>query len=554
MRFSKVSGIVFAVIITLISVTGTGFSASAYKECAALKNLALKDLAFNKPITIKSAGIVPSWFGLPAHCSVEGRIWPETDFAVRMPLNGNGNLYYVGGGGMDGSLALNEWLNGSAIVPGLSAGYATAVTNGGHNSPKGLLGAVSDASFGYNPSDNSNPFYEQKKIDFAYRAAHEGAQAAKKIIKAFYGKLPPYSYFVGCSNGGRNGMMEAQRYPEDFNGYLIGSPQLDYLGAPIRGIWDSQAQLGNGALGYDSTTQASLLSRLAGAVYQKCDALDGLEDGLIDDPRVCDFDPTIDLDNATYACERGASSPCFTAEQRDALKKIYDGPQTSSDDRIFFGTLPGAEIVGIGPMAIFGLKSLWSTFLVPSTYGTCGDAIGESYMKYMAFDPASGPDYDWKTYNFDVDPQREIATRYPALINAISPNLWAVKYLGGKIIHYHGTADTTATTWVSYNYYNKVLATMGSKNTASFYRFYAVPGMDHCATGVGCYTDTANFFSALVAWVEKGIPPQAILGERPINKSLGWKVKRTRPLCPYPQVEKYKGSGSIEDADNFYCQ
>ena len=514
-------------------------------SCTDIKNLHFTDLEFGKPVTITSASLVPAGGGLPEYCDVRGTIWPEIDFDIKLPTDGNGKLYYVGGGGYDGSIS--EY----AMTPGLVLGYATAGSNGGHN------GFVGDGSFAYNNPDGSNPNWSQKIDDFGYRSVHETANLAKKIIKAYYGRWPSKSYFVGCSNGGREGLQEAERYPYDFDGIIVGAPAISFTGTPFRGLWDSQASAG--LLPGTAAIPASKLGLLADAVYEKCDGVDGLVDGFIDDPRLCTFDPLTDLP----ACPGDVDGPnCFTLAQRTAIKKIYDGPQNSVGAWLYVGTPLGGEVVGPGMM---GTASGWLGSIVPSPYmppGTPGDWLAPDFFKYMAFLPWQDPTWSWTTLNFDTDPARIYTSGISARLDTASfdvdsaPNaaqlagLRIFRARGGKIIHYHGWADTLVTPLASVKFYDAVLDSMGDAKTKSFYKLYMVPGMFHCGGGVGC--SNIDWFTPLVNWVENGVEPQEIIGARPAYPDLGL-TARTRPICPYPEVARYSGTGSIDDAANFAC-
>ncbi len=484
-------------------------------SCRELKKMTFTDEAFGKKITFNSSRSRRATANLPAHCEVKGRIWPEIDFIIKLPKNWNKKFIYYGGGGIDGLAIAGQ------MQPGLKEGYATAVSNGGHK------GMPDDASFAYDVKDDGNG--EQRLKDFGYRAHHETPNLAKKLIKGHYGSTPTYSYWVGCSNGGREGMMEAQRYPDDFDGYVIGAPVLNYTGTTVRGVWNGWVQQGTAAISID---QMSYLGRV---VYDRCDGIDGLVDGLIDDPRSCDFDPAAELE----ACAAQPGTDCFTKDQIGALKKIYEGPQNSLGRQLMPGTPLGAEIGGD-----LGGSTGWLMSILSETPGALADTLAESFMMYVAFDPDPGPDWDYTTYDFDVDPERTAALGIPELLNAVDPDLSSVKNKGAKIIHYHGWVDTVVTPFMSINYYEEVRAVLGEEATEDFYKLYMIPGMHHCMGGVGC--STVDWLTPLISWVEKGIAPEAIIG----TNNDGTK---SRPLCPYPQTARYKGFGSIDKAKNFTC-
>jgi len=461
----------------------------------------LAALSYGRDVKVESAAIVPATDPMREYCEVRGVIWPEARFAVMLPTYWNARFEMVGNGGWAGTISTQ------AMEAAVRGGYATASTDTGHDAQK-----EPGASFAY-PGPN-NPNAARKVIDHGYLAVHETALVAKKIIRAYYDGDPRYSYWVGCSTGGRQGLMEAQRYPEDFDGYVIGAPVLYLSGLQMKAIWNYQAA-GPGP-GEITPEKAELLSK---AVYKKCDGLDGLEDGLIENPLACSFDPARDLEK----CPGKKDGPaCFTAAQIAALKKVYDGPRDSHGRQLFPGIPAGA---GDGAPGNFRLA--------------------DTFMKFMAFDPAPGPTWDYHSFNFDTDVARlaSIALR----IDATIPDLTAVKMRGGKIVHYHGWSDPGVTANMSVNYYEAAMKTMGQEETRDFYRFFPVPGMYHCGGGPGC--GNADWLGAVVDWVEKGVAPDMIIGAHVESG----KTTRTRPICAYPIVARYKGSGSIDQAANFTC-
>ena len=461
----------------------------------------LAHTSFGADVKIESTKIVAATGTLREYCDVRGVIWPEARFAVKLPTFWNARFEMVGNGGWAGAISFQ------AMDLALHAGYASASTDTGHDAQK-----EPGASFAY-PGPN-NPNAARKVIDHGYLAVHETALLAKKLIREYYGRDPQYSYWVGCSTGGRQGLMEAQRYPEDFDGYVIGAPVLDLSGLQMKAVWNyQQAGAGPGKL---SGEKLDLLSK---AVYRKCDGLDGLEDGLIENPLACDFDPARDLDKCPGDWE-GPS--CFTGAQIAALKKIYQGPRDSSGRQLFPGMPPGGDGAAVNSFR-----------------------LADTFMKFMAFDPAPGPNWDYRTFNFDTDPTRmsSVALRIDATIT----DLTAVKMRGGKIVHYHGWADPGVTPEMSVNYYEAAMKTMGPAETRDFYRLFLVPGMFHCGGGPGC--GNVDWLGAAVNWVEKGIAPSLLVGSHLEDG----RATRTRPLCAYPGVARYKGIGSIEQAENFAC-
>ena len=323
--------------------------------------------------------------------------------------------------------------------------------------------------------------------------------------------------------------MEAQRYPEDFDGYVVGAPVLHLSGLQAKGMWVQRA-IAEGP----GQVKADKLPALAKAVYEKCDALDGLKDGLIENPLKCTFDAARDLPR----CAADSDNPaCFTGAQIEGIRKVYEGPRDLKGRQLFPGTVVGSEVLAPGPGG--RTRSLWDGNLTDPL------RLPESFLKYMAFDPPAGPTWDYHTFDFDRDWQSlaSIGLR----IDATIPDLSAVKARGGKILHYHGWSDPGVPATMSVNYYKDAQKAMGLKETDDFYRLFLVPGMGHCRGGVGC--GDVDWLTPLVSWVEKGVAPTALVGAR--NEA--GKVVRTRPICAYPNVARYKGSGSVDAAESFTC-
>ena len=484
----------------------------------------LMGTSFGAAVKITSALLAPASPDMPEYCDVRGTIWPEATFAVKLPAEWNNRFYMVGNGGLAGTIEF------AAMDVALRSGFATAGTDTGHHAAQGLdpYASLFDATFAW-PGPN-NPNAERKVIDFAYLAVHETAVLGKEIVKTFYGTGPRFSYWVGCSTGGRQGLIEAQRFPEDFDGYIVGAPVLHLSGTHWRALWNAHAQAGPGAIVVEK------LPLLASAVYKKCDALDGLEDGLIDDPRHCMFDPAADLPK----CPADVDSPsCFTRAQTEALKKIYEGVKDSTGKLLFPGQPLGAE--ALVPTSGGVPTSGWNGTLSGQSRSV---KTAETYMKYMELHPLPGPAWDYRSFDFDADPAR--TRRFAVQFNATNPDLRRLRRRGGKIIHYHGWADPNASALMSIDYYESVLHKMGA-GTPGFYRLFLVPGMFHCGGGVGC--DTVDWLTPILNWVENGVAPDRLIGAR----VLGGETKRSRPLCPYPATAKYKGAGDIDAAQNFTC-
>jgi len=464
--------------------------------------------SFGKNVKIESAAAVPGNEKLPEHCDVRGVIWPEAKFVIKLPAQWNDRFQMVGNGGTAGVLSMG------AVDAALRKGFAAASTDTGHDAVKEPL-----ASFAYVTPENPNG--RRKLLDFAYLSVHETAVLSKQVIQAHYGRAARYSYWVGCSTGGRQGMQEAQRYPEDFDGLVIGAPGMFLTGNVMRRIWVGQSQQGDAALPVEK------LPLLNKHVYDKCDAVDGLTDGIIDDPRRCDFQPARDLPKCN-----GADGPaCFTAPQIASLAKIYGGVKNSKGKQLFPGEPVGSEAVWaenlVGP----------SKVVLPRS---------ESQMKSYMLDPPPGPSWSYTMFDFDKDPAR--TAKAAKDVNPLNHDLRPLKKRGGKIIHYSGWADQQVNPFPAIAYYEAVSNSMGQNATRDFYRLFMVPGMFHCGSGPGC--GNTDWLAALMEWVEKGNAPDQLIGA---HMEKGQSTK-TRPLCPYPQVARYRGTGSVDDAASFECR
>jgi feruloyl esterase len=459
---------------------------------------------------------VPATPDTPEHCRVSGQIQPEIRFEVNLPAVWNGRLYMFGNGGYAGE-PLDAPGRMATTRRALVRGFAVAQTNTGHDAAVEPLGTFAVSS--------------QKVLDYAYRAVHLTALTAKKILQTYYPGTLRRSYFDGCSTGGRQGLISAQRFPDDFDGIVVGAPVLNFSGTMISYVTNQRALAA-------APIASEKLKIVADAVYAKCDAIDGVADGLIDDPRLCAFKPSTDLPR----CANDAEGPaCFTSAQLRALDSIYGGTKRNGAD-FFPGQPPGAEIATAGAI---GTTSGWMPWYVAPPNGRpIQTNFGDTFFKYLAFGRPSVT-YDWLTFNADADLERLEWAR--SVLDATDPDLSRFQARGGKIVSYFGWADPALNPLMGVAYYESVAQKMGS-GTADFYRMFMVPGMFHCGGGVG--TSTFDAFTPLVEWVEKGIAPRSISASRLVDN----KVVRTRPLCPYPEVAKYKGSGSIDEAMNFSCE
>ena len=461
--------------------------------------------------TVVSATRVDATPDVAEHCRVFGVIPPEIRFNVNLPTGWNGRFYMHGNGGYAGNPPDSA---GTLRTAGqaLARGFATAYTDTGHDSRVEPLGTFAHDNLG-------------KEIDYAFRAVHLTAVTAKTLIAAYYGTAETYAYWDGCSTGGRQGLMSAQRFPDDFDGILAGAPVLNFTDTQIAYVWINQA------LANTPVTPAQM-TLVGDAVYDRCDATDGLEDGLITDPRACDFDPARHLPVCGVSDrDRDGDERCFSTGEIETLEAIYGGPMRNGT-QLFPGQPLGAE-AGNG----------WNRWIVSARGRSLGLTFADTFFKYLAFTP-DDPEYDWRTFDFETDPDRVTIRE---ILDATDPDLSAFRARGGKMITYFGWADTALNPMMGVNYYEDVRATMGEATAADVYRLFMVPGMFHCRGGLG--TDRFDALTPLVNWVEGGVAPEEIHATRIEDGE----VTRTRPLCPHPQVATYTGSGSIDDASNFIC-
>jgi feruloyl esterase len=483
-------------------------AATANPVTACGRLLSLTDLQFS----VISAAMVPATASSPEHCHVFLMAPPEINIEVNLPSNWNGRFYMFGNGGWAGE-SFDSAGRVANHARALRAGFATASTDTGHSAA-----AEPGASFALN---------RQKLLDFGFRSLHVTAMAAKLFVRSYYGAGPSKSYYDGCSQGGREGLTFAQRFPEDFDGIIAGSPALYNSGNMMaRSYWMQ-------AMGVNPFPAAKL-GLLAERVYAKCDAKDGLKDGVIDDPMHCGFQTAQDLPR----CAEGKDQPdCFTASDIAAADKIY-GDIFREGKRFFPGWPVGAEIPG--PNGVSGWlgqevraangSSVWATY-------------AQGFLRYMA---TPGVDPELAIANFDINKDMPLLEFLHQVIDATDPDLSAFRQHGGKLIMYFGWADPQLNPRVAVEYFEEAGKRAGA-SAGDFFRLFMVPGMFHCGGGIG--TSTFDVMTPLLHWVEAGQAPNAIAASR----IAGGKVNRTRPLCPYPQVARYTGSGSIDDAANFRC-
>ena len=483
------------------------------KACEALAKFHSKEIAQI------AAAEIPAGADVPAHCRVTGLLAPEIAFEVSLPAKWSGRFYMIGNGGLAGE-ALDDPQRVAQRNAALQLGFAFAQTNTGHDARKEPSGSFV----------MTNP---EKAIDYAYRAVHLTATTAKNITRDYYGKPASRAYWNSCSNGGRQGLIEAQRFPQDFDGIVANSPWVDQTGFTIGAMWNQKA------LNAAPLTPAKL-AMLGEKVMAKCDAIDGLKDGLIDDPRKCSFDPARDVPACSEGSDRG---DCLTAAQAAAIAKVYSGP-VSNGKPFFPGYMVGSEAVTTGLFG-GGTGSGWLNVIVttqpdrkPADFN-----LAEGTMRYLVHKPPQ-PDYDYQMFDFDRD--IHLLDDWSKLADAKNPDLAAFHKRGGKLLMTYGWADSILQPMMGVNYYEQAVSKNGP-DTPEFFRLFMAPGMAHCGGGIG--PDRHDSMTAMIDWVEKGKAPASMVASRVVDTQ----VVRSRPLCPYPQVARYSGQGSIDEAANFHC-
>lgn len=519
--------------------------ASTRAEPSAAERAACAGLVEVASLTITSAGVREGDGGQP-YCYARGIIAPAIGFHVQIPLreHWNGRFLMWGDGGKDGDLDFADHR--------VAEGYAVANTNMGHDN-----GAEPGSSFGY---DN-----RQSEIDFGYRAVHLTVQAAKELVREYYGAAPEYSYFEGCSTGGREGLMEAQRYPFDFDGIVAGAPAHLYQELNASRTWLLQRTYLDdfaGSFSFDTDgdglpNSARKLEILADLVLEKCDALDGIADGVIDDPRACDFDAERDLGH--LMCPRDVNGDgCFTRLQLANVKAFYAGAHDSAGNRIYPGFALGSEPQWLGLYVPYAGNRYSAGAL-----GVTGDHV--NYLFYEDDPGVALPDLadltvqpdatrtppEWAWWQFDIDDvTRGKGDLMKSITDANDPDL--TRFLdtnGGKLILYHGWSDALITPNGTVEYYEAMVdATFGGDVRAAreSARLFMIPGMGHCAGGPG--PNTWDKLTPLVRWVELGLAPDAVVAEH----RTGGVVDNARPIFAFPDLARYTGpAGGHNDPANW---
>jgi feruloyl esterase len=484
---------------------------SAAKPCEALSAVALPGATITKAERVEAGAFVEpplppgprprvDYTTLPAFCRVAATASPATDsvikFEVWLPIQGwNGKFVGVGNGGFAGMIFY------FAMAEPLRRGYAVAGSDTGHE------GGQADASFAVG--------HPEKLVDYAWRAVHEMAVKSKAVVTAHYSAPPRRSYWVGCSSGGRQGLKEAQRFPDDFDGIAAGAPAnvwvpLMAYGATVQRLMTDPA-VGLGR------TQLALLKE---ATIKACDARDGVTDRVVEDPSRCAFDP------GSLACTPANASACLTPTQVEAARSIYAGvvnPRTG--ERIFPGPAPAGELQ-------------WAAY-APGVF-----PIAANYWRDLVMrDPA------WTPAKLDLDKDLALARSLDtAGLDTADPDLSAFVARRGKLLLWHGWTDGLIPAQTTIDYYEKVVAAIGAERARNAVRLFMAPGVDHCSGGEGTFQIDA--LEAIDAWVESDKAPEQIVARRPLPGG----ASRTRPLCPFPQVARYRGQGSTDEAINFACE
>lgn len=445
------------------------------------------------------------------HCRVEGVIGSEIRFEVLLPEEWNGKFLMGGGGGFVGSLGYQGRFS-------VNRGYATAATDTGHQAS----GIRADWAYGH----------PERRVNFGYLGIHRTTEAAKAIIRAYYGRNAAYSYFFGCSNGGRQAMMSAQRYPDDFDGIVAGAPAHDFSGVLAGFAYNMQRIFPDAEILTEPVITAQNRSLLESEILRKCDALDGVKDGFLNDPRDCDFK----VSDLPICPADEPSDHCLTIRQREAIEAVYEGPRNSSG-QIYPGFPFGGESEP-------GAWQSWITGPNPGllrSYGEPSSQFGFATQgfKYLVF---QDPEFDYTRYDFDD--YEEDAAHLRGFLDATSTDLSGLKSAGGKLLLWHGWSDAALTAYGSIDYFER--AEERDASVRDYFRFYLMPGVFHCAGGPG--PDRVDWLGALELWVERGEAPGSLVA----SKAQGGEITKTRPLCVYPEKAVYQG-GDPNVATSYSC-
>lgn len=511
--FLRRSGLAAAALWTLLFAMGDVIAADE-QACTALAQQDFGRIQ-DAPTRVTAAAVTAAADQVPAYCKVEGYVSPAVGIEVRLPMQSwNGKLLFAGCGAMCGSM-----LGAASCNDAVARGYACATTDMGHRAP------AQDGKWAYN-----NPIAE---IDAGHRATHVATLASKAITAAFYGTAIQRSYYRGCSTGGRQGLVAAQRYPFDYDGIIAGAPVLyQLMGPPLQLFWGVQSNLdaaGNPIMSHEK------LPALYAASVKACDKADGVEDGLVDRPMQCKFDP------AVLRCTGAASNDCLTDAEIEVARRMYAGPPQ--------GKLPWATSLGLLPGSEMGWEGYLRGGKASSNYGFAAEL-----MRYVVFDQDPGPSLEPTSFDWEKDPQRlSLST-----MSAANPDMSLFQRAGGKLIMFHGLADSAIMATSTMTFYDMMTRTAGGlKELQAFARLYLPAGLNHCTGGAGL--NTVDFLGALERWVEKGAAPEALMAFHapktapnaaipvPFNPD---EVTLARQVFPYPDRAVYKG-GDWKDPGSF---
>jgi len=528
-------------------------SAMRAYSCAEIKQAPIP----NTTITLAQAQPASTNPLAPAHCEIVGKINERVGqdskpyaigFRLRLPVDWNGRFFFQGGGGLDG--AIGNALGAVGIGQtdnAISRGYAVVSTDAGHTPETAPV--IGGALFGLDP---------QARIDYGYNALDVVTRIAKQIIELRYGRRPGYSYFIGCSNGGRQGMVASQRFPRHFDGIVAGNPGFNLPKAAVAEAWDSQAfavastQLDVGGQPYLPTSFSFTdLTLVANAVLKRCDDLDGMADGMINNLPACRFDPV------ELQCQGAKDDTCISRQHVAALRIVFGGARNSRG-QLLYSTWPYDAGIGAPGWRVWkiGFPAAPGALLVNNAINLTLGATALPYVFVTPPDAISANDLVRYTlnFNFDLDVPRIFQTSgiyaqsSVEFMSANSTDLREFRRGRNKLIIYHGASDPVFSVNDTINWYKRLMR--GSHGEVDdFVRLFIIPGMNHC--GGGPATDVADFLTPLVEWVERGNAPDEIIGAA--NNGSPW-PGRTRPLCPYPKQARYKGSGDINNATNFTCE
>jgi hypothetical protein len=505
------------------------FASAARASCEDLAKFPVTDGKITSVVTVAEKSAIPlnliplSMIAPMDFCRVAVTLTPSNDSAIMAEVwlpdavKWNGKFFGSGNGGFGGTVS------GPALDMrmALAKGYAAAGNDLGHE----VTTVVPDGRWVIG--------HPEKVKDFAYRADHVTAEFAKALIAAYYGRPPQLSYFRGCSNGGHEALMEAERYPADYDGIIAGAPANSWTLVMAGFLWNEIALFGK----QGAQIPQSKLTVIQDAVLAQCDALDDVKDGIINDPAMCHFDPKVLL------CKSGDVPNCLTRPQVDALRKIYGGPvHPHTGKSIYPGFPPGSE----------GLPHNWDTWI--TNPNAAQDLFANQFFGSFVL---GDPNWDFRTFDFDKDLARTDA-EFDSVINSNHPDLSAFAARGGKLILFQGWADAAITPWGTIQYYRSIQQKMHPDEAQRFVRLFMAPGMMHCSGGPG--PNTFDTVAAIDQWREKNQVPETLLAARYgdptallTGKPLGEPLS-TRPLCAYPKVAHWIGKGSPDEAQNYVCQ